>query len=154
MIAALVAIFGHDLLHKSFRVLFWISLPLWIILTGGVLFGGVTGTAATAGGFTFVAFLVQFSVAASYNITYAPYVSDYSRYLPRNTKPSSIIASVFVGAFGIPGLADPARRLDGHLPRRQRRPGGHQRDRQRHHPVPRLACWRSSRRSCWWPRWA
>ncbi len=27
VIAALVAIFGHDLLHKSFRVLFWISLP-------------------------------------------------------------------------------------------------------------------------------
>ena len=26
-------------LHKTFRVLFWISLPLWIVLTGGVLFG-------------------------------------------------------------------------------------------------------------------
>ena len=107
VIAALVAIFGHDLLHKSFRVLFWVSLPLWIILTGGVLFGGVTGTAATTGGFTFVAFLVQFSVAASYNITYAPYVSDYSRYLPRNTKPSSIITSVFVGAFASPAWLIP-----------------------------------------------
>ena len=41
-------------------------------------------------------------VAASYNITYAPYVSDYSRYLPRDTKPSSIIASVFIGAFASP----------------------------------------------------
>ena len=29
-IAALVAIYGHDLLHKTFRVLFWISLPLWL----------------------------------------------------------------------------------------------------------------------------
>ena len=64
------------------------SLPLWIVLTCGVLFGGVTGTATATGGFSFVAFLVQFSVAASYNITYAPYVSDYSRYLPRDTKPS------------------------------------------------------------------
>ena len=102
VIAALLAIFGYDLLHKSFRILFWISLPLWIILTGGVLFGSVTGSATGAGGFTLVAFLAQFGVAASYNITYAPYVSDYSRYLPRDTKPSAIIASVFVGASGSP----------------------------------------------------
>ena len=33
VIAALVAIFGHDLLHKTFRILFWLSLPLWIVLT-------------------------------------------------------------------------------------------------------------------------
>jgi NCS1 family nucleobase:cation symporter-1 len=109
VIAALVAIFGHDLLHKTFRVLFWVSLPLWIVLTGGVLFGGVVGTPApgAVGGFSVVAFLVQFSVAASYNITYAPYVSDYSRYLPRNTKPSAIIASVFVGASASPAWLIP-----------------------------------------------
>jgi purine-cytosine permease-like protein len=107
VIAALVAIFGHDLLHKTFRVLFWISLPLWIVLTCGVLFGGVTGTASAPSGFTFVAFLVQFSVAASYNITYAPYVSDYSRYLPRDTKPSAIIASVFLGASASPAWLIP-----------------------------------------------
>ena len=99
VIAALLAIYGHDLLHKSFRVLFWISLPLWIILTLSVLFGGVTGEPAAPGGFTWLAFLAQFGVAASYNITYAPYVSDYSRYLPRDTKPASINA--------------------GHLPRRR-----------------------------------
>lgn len=109
VIAALVAIFGHDLLHKTFRVLFWISLPLWIVLTGGVLFGGVVGAPApgAAAGFSVVAFLVQFSVAASYNITYAPYVSDYSRYLPRNTKPSAIIASVFLGASASPAWLIP-----------------------------------------------
>jgi NCS1 family nucleobase:cation symporter-1 len=111
VIAALVAIFGHDLLHRTFRVLFWISLPLWIVLTCGVLFGGVVGTpsseVAAGGGFTVVAFLVQFSVAASYNITYAPYVSDYSRYLPRSTKPSAIIAAVFLGASASPAWLIP-----------------------------------------------
>ena len=29
--------------------------------------------------------MAQLSAAAAYNITYAPYVSDYSRYLPKNT---------------------------------------------------------------------
>jgi nucleobase:cation symporter-1, NCS1 family len=107
VIAALLAVFGHDLLHKSFRVLFWISLPLWIILTVSVLFGGETGGPAAPGGFSWVAFLAQFGVAASYNITYAPYVSDYSRYLPRDTKPTAIIASVFVGAAGSPAWLIP-----------------------------------------------
>ena len=107
VIAASLAIFGYDLLHRSFRVLFWVSLPLWLILTGSVLFGGVTGEPAAPGGFTWVAFLAQFGVAASYNITYAPYVSDYSRYLPRNTKPAAIIASVFVGAAGSPAWLIP-----------------------------------------------
>jgi purine-cytosine permease-like protein len=39
-------------------------------------------------------------VAAAYNITYAPYVSDYSRYMPRDTSPRGIIAAVFFGASG------------------------------------------------------
>ena len=109
VLAAGLAIFGHDLLHKAFRVLFWVSLPLWVILTIGILAGGVHGAIGPSGpgGFTLVAFLVQFSVAASYNITYAPYVSDYSRYLPRDTKPSSIIASVFVGASASPAWLIP-----------------------------------------------
>jgi nucleobase:cation symporter-1, NCS1 family len=82
-------------------------LPLWIILTVSVLFGGETGGPAAPGGFSWVAFLAQFGVAASYNITYAPYVSDYSRYLPRDTKPTAIIASVFVGAAGSPAWLIP-----------------------------------------------
>ena len=107
LIAASLAIYGHDLLHKSFRILFWISLPLWMILTVSVLLGGVTGAPAAAAGFSWIGFLAQFGVAASYNITYAPYVSDYSRYLPRDTKPSSIIASVFLGAAGSPAWLIP-----------------------------------------------
>jgi purine-cytosine permease-like protein len=44
--------------------------------------------------------MAQFTASASYNITYAPYVSDYSRYLPRYTRPRYIIAAVFFGASG------------------------------------------------------
>jgi NCS1 family nucleobase:cation symporter-1 len=49
----------------------------------------------------------MFTVAASYNITYAPYVSDYSRYLPEDTAPGKIIASVFWGAAGSPAWLIP-----------------------------------------------
>lgn len=99
-IAALFAIYGHDYLHTLFRVLFYISLPLYVILTAAVLFGAAGGSGASPGGFTLVAFMAQFTASASYNITYAPYVSDYSRYLPRYTRPRAIIAAVFFGASG------------------------------------------------------
>ena len=100
VIAALIAIFGHDWVHLVFRTLFWISLPFYAILTVAVLFGHAGGNGAAPGGFTVVAFMAQFTASASYNITYAPYVSDYSRYLPRHTRPRTIIASVFLGASG------------------------------------------------------
>ena len=100
VVAALLAVWGHDWLHAVFKALFWVSLPLFVLLTGAILTGHVAPapTPALAGGFSWAAFLTQFAAAASYNITYAPYVSDYSRYLPRNTSRAGIIASVFAGA--------------------------------------------------------
>jgi purine-cytosine permease-like protein len=96
---AALAIFGHDWLHKVFRILLYISLPLMIILTIGVITGHAGGSVSTVSyGFSWNAFMAQFAAAAAYNITYAPYVSDYSRYLPKTTRPRSIIAAVFFGA--------------------------------------------------------
>jgi nucleobase:cation symporter-1, NCS1 family len=97
--AGLLAIYGHDWVHRIFRVLLFISFPLMTIVTLGVIFGAAGGHAPkNPGGFVLAAFMAQFSAAAAYNITYAPYVSDYSRYLPRSTTNRSIIASVFFGA--------------------------------------------------------
>jgi len=103
VIALVLAVYGHDWLHRVFQVLFWVSLPFWVILTIGVITGNAGSEAPVPGlGFTWAGFLAMFTTAASYNVTYAPYVSDYSRYLPRFTKTSSIIISVFVGAAGSP----------------------------------------------------
>jgi nucleobase:cation symporter-1, NCS1 family len=99
--AALLAIYGHDWVHRIFRALLVISLPLMTLVTLGVIFGAAGGHPPKADlGFNWTAFMAQFSAAAAYNITYAPYVSDYSRYLPRDTPRRSIIASVFFGASG------------------------------------------------------
>jgi NCS1 family nucleobase:cation symporter-1 len=98
--SAVLAIFGHDWLHRAFRVLFWLSIPFVVVLTVGIISGHAGGHPAPHAGFGWVAFMAQFAAAAAYNITYAPYVSDYSRYLPRDTKVSHIVASVFWGASG------------------------------------------------------
>jgi nucleobase:cation symporter-1, NCS1 family len=97
-IATGIAIYGHDWLHRIFRWCFWICLPLYSLLTLAIMAGRVPATHPAIGGFTWVAFIAQFAASAAYNITYAPSVSDYSRYLPRRTPPHLIIAAVFIGA--------------------------------------------------------
>lgn len=102
VVAVILAIFGHDWLHRVFRTLFWVSLPLWVILTVGIITGNAGGKAPAATTFTWAGFIAMFTIAASYNITYSPYVSDYTRYLPRSTKTRTIVASVFIGASASP----------------------------------------------------
>ena len=97
-VAVAIAIYGHDWLHRIFRGCFWVCLPLYTGLTLAIVFGRVPASHVTAGGFSWVAFIAQFAASAAYNITYAPSVSDYSRYLPRNTPPHRVIAAVFIGA--------------------------------------------------------
>jgi nucleobase:cation symporter-1, NCS1 family len=98
--SVVLAIFGHDWLHRAFRALFWVSVPFVVILTVGIMTGHAGGHVAVHAGFGWVGFMAQFAAAAAYNITYAPYVSDYSRYLPRSTKTSHIVSAVFFGAAG------------------------------------------------------
>ncbi|HEX6523436.1 MAG TPA: cytosine permease [Streptosporangiaceae bacterium] len=101
LLAAALAIFGYDWVHRVFRFLLVISLPCYVIISIAILVGHAGGHApAHPGKFVFAAFMTQFTAAAAYNITYAPYVSDYSRYMPRGTSPRGIIAAVFFGASG------------------------------------------------------
>jgi NCS1 family nucleobase:cation symporter-1 len=103
ILAAAIAIWGHDWVHRIFRLILAFSLPVVTILTIGVIFGAAGGHAPKQHlGFVFAAFMAQFSAAAAYNITYAPYVSDYSRYLPKNTSARKVIVSVFCGAAASP----------------------------------------------------
>jgi len=78
--------------------MFWVGLPLFVGLSLAIAGGRAGGAALGAGGFSAIAFATQVASAASFNITGAPYVSDYTRYLPRRTRPSAIIASVFFGS--------------------------------------------------------
>jgi purine-cytosine permease-like protein len=94
-----LAVYGYDWLHRIFTWSFWISLPLWGLLTLGILLGHAGGKApVTHGGVAWVAFAAQVAYAASINLSYAPCVSDYSRYLPRATPFRAVIFAVYAGA--------------------------------------------------------
>jgi NCS1 family nucleobase:cation symporter-1 len=96
--ATLLAIYGYDWLHRMFRWCFFLCMPLYTLLTLAIVSGRIVATHMALTHFSWVAFCGQFAASASYNITYAPSVSDYSRYLPRTTPRRAIIAAVFTGA--------------------------------------------------------
>ena len=93
-----LAIWGHDWVHKAFTLMFWASVPLFAILTLGVAAGIVISPRHAAGGYNPVGFFTQVAAGASYNITYAVFVSDYTRYLPVLTGRARIIATVFASS--------------------------------------------------------
>lgn len=64
-VSAVLAIFGHDWLHRAFRVLFWLSIPFVLILTVGIMSGHAGGHAAPSAGFAWVGFMAQFAAAAA-----------------------------------------------------------------------------------------
>ena len=97
--AALLAIYGYDWVHRVFRGILLVLLPLVAIITIGVIAGKAGGVVSHhVYGFNWTGFMAQFSAAAAYNITYAGYVSDYSRYLPRDTPRGQIIGYACVHA--------------------------------------------------------
>ncbi|HEP6425786.1 purine-cytosine permease family protein [Burkholderia cenocepacia] len=101
-IGALLAIYGHDLMHRTFTWALVATLPLYALVTLALVFGHAAPPSApvspTPSGFNWIGFATQFAIAASYNISYAPYVSDYSRYLPKQTSRAKLIAVIFAGA--------------------------------------------------------
>jgi len=121
--SGVLAIYGHDWLHRIFRWCFALGLPLYTLLTLAIIFGHVPATRLHAGGFTWVAFVAQFAASASYNITYAPSVSDYSRYLPYDTRPAQYHCGGIHRGGDFGDLAHFPGRVAGNAPWRQRRPG-------------------------------
>jgi purine-cytosine permease-like protein len=97
-IAIVVVVVGHDLLHSLLRLLAVLAVADFVILTIAVIHGTGGLHAAQGGSFSGKAFLAQFGAAAGYQLAIAPIVSDYTRYLPRQTRSLSIISMVGLGS--------------------------------------------------------
>ena len=86
VLSVIAAIFGHDLIHAYTRFMTYACGA--ILLLAFVWIIGVHGLPAdflTRNSLTTAGFLGTVSAAALWQIAYAPYVSDYSRYMPAET---------------------------------------------------------------------
>ncbi|TNM48292.1 NCS1 family transporter [Nocardioides albidus] len=110
---------GYQLILRFNRIMVWLSglaLVLTLVYTGIEAADGGTGLTASGGSFTWAGFLGMASVVGVWQLSYAPYVSDYSRYLPSSTSTRAafwytyagtvlgVIGAMTVGAFLVAGL--------------------------------------------------
>lgn len=99
-LSIIIAVIGYDLLHFVQRWLTYLLIIAFAITTVLAFTSLPAPAAAQAGGWDGTAFLIQFSLAAGYNISYAVYVSDYSRYLPAKSSAPKLIFYTYLGAAG------------------------------------------------------
>ncbi len=83
LLALVIALVGYDVIHRAEQFLTWTFLVVFGVFTVGVLCTlHYPAGSFDLGGFKWTPFLAQFGVVAGYQISWAIYVSDYSRYLP------------------------------------------------------------------------
>src|SRR3954451_2526146 len=100
-VSILIAIFGYRILHTMGKIITNVSIVVLTVVSVVLLFhGGGPGTEATASGADYwLAWSVLFTAVFGYTASWAPYASDYSRYLPENSKPVSIFKAATLGLF-------------------------------------------------------
>jgi nucleobase:cation symporter-1, NCS1 family len=82
IVAFVIAIVGYDIIHKAERWLTGAMLVIFGLFTISLFFLNYPSGTFDLGNFHATPFLAQFGVVAGYQISWAIYVSDYSRYLP------------------------------------------------------------------------
>ena len=113
VIATVIAIYGYSQIHFVNRVLYWPSMiALGLMTIGVVVRGKFPEGAFDLSNFQLAPTMTAFVIIAGFQLGWAPYVSDYSRYLPakegvRATFHSTYWASALSGVwvFGLGALA-------------------------------------------------
>lgn len=95
--AAVLVIYGYDYIHKFEKIVAVLFLLLFIYLTIRMLMEPFPAHLNTPG-FAWGPFILVISIMASWQLTYAPYVADYSRYLPKDTSTASTFWWTYAGS--------------------------------------------------------
>jgi NCS1 family nucleobase:cation symporter-1 len=99
LVSLALAVVGYDLIHLAQRWVAYVLIVALLVFTGVVAFKAPLSVTPEWRDFRVVSFLAQFFAAASYQISWSIYVSDYSRYLPRSVGVSASFWWTYLGAF-------------------------------------------------------
>jgi nucleobase:cation symporter-1, NCS1 family len=100
LLAVALAVLGYDRIHIAQRAIAYLMIAILTVFSVGAL----TAIKFPAGAwslseFRTVAFLTQLFAAAAYQLSWSIYVSDYSRYLPRDVSVRGSFWWTYFGAF-------------------------------------------------------
>ena len=86
VLSVIAAIYGYDLIHAYARVMTYVSGTVLLLSAAWIVWvHGLPADFLSRNSFNLRGLLGIISAAALWQIAYAPYVSDYSRYMPHDT---------------------------------------------------------------------
>ena len=92
----LITVFGYDMFHAYNRIVTFLSTGAFLAILIKLL--TVLPSHLPAGDNSAGNVLLAISVFVAWQVTWAPYVSDYSRYMPENTSSARVFTYTYVGA--------------------------------------------------------
>ena len=98
ILTATVALLGYRYIHLMGRIATVTGFVGFVYLTICVFVSLDVPSLLGAGSFSMPVFLSVIGLAAGWQLTYGPYVADYSRYLPRSTSSSATFGWTFAGS--------------------------------------------------------
>jgi nucleobase:cation symporter-1, NCS1 family len=100
IVALALAVVGYDKIHLAQRGFAYLMIVILTVFSVGALFLlRVPAAQWQPAGFRAVPFLAQLFAAAAYQLSWSIYVSDYSRYLPRDVGVRESFWWTYLGAF-------------------------------------------------------
>jgi NCS1 family nucleobase:cation symporter-1 len=100
LVAMSLAIVGYDSIHMAQRLFAYLMIAILTVFSiGGAFMLKFPAEAWDPAGFKAVPFLAELFAAASYQLSWSIYVSDYSRYLPRDVGVRASFWWTYLGAF-------------------------------------------------------
>jgi NCS1 family nucleobase:cation symporter-1 len=94
-----LAVIGYDSIHVAQRAVAFVMIALLTVFSAGAVRLGIPAVQWDLGGFRTAPFLTELLAAASYQLSWSIYVSDYSRYLPREVSVRASFWWTYLGAF-------------------------------------------------------
>lgn len=105
IMSTVLAIFGYRWIHRVSHLAAVLSGVVFVILLIVIVSSPVGGTLFQSGDFALAPFVLGISLSASWQLTFGPYIADYSRYLPESTPQRSTIGWTFLGSVAGASLA-------------------------------------------------
>ncbi len=100
VLSASIAVAGYDLIHMAQRLVAAVMIIALLVFSVVAITNlHFEDKAVAIADFSAVPFLAQLFAAASYQISWSIYVSDYSRYLPRDVGVAASFWWTYLGAF-------------------------------------------------------
>jgi NCS1 family nucleobase:cation symporter-1 len=98
LLSLVLAVVGYDLIHWAQRWVAYLLIAALLVFSIAVMVEAPPPLSLERNDFQAVAFLAQFFAAAAYQLSWSMYVSDYSRYLPKQVKVSESFWWTYLGA--------------------------------------------------------